>query len=181
MRAVFLDRDGVINRNRPDYVRAWADVEFIPGVLDALRRLASSQYLVIVISNQSAINRGLVTAETVDDIHRRMRQVVEHHGGRLDAFFYCPHRPDEGCSCRKPQPGMLLRAARQFSLDLGQCYLVGDATGDMLAARAVGSHPIMVLTGRGKESLNSMQELPNNQITVVSDLSAAVDWILSRD
>ena len=180
MRAVFLDRDGVINENRPDYVKSWKEIEFLPGAFESLRRLANTSYLIIVISNQSAINRGLVTSGTVDDIHCRMRKAIECHGGRIDGFFYCPHRPDERCDCRKPKSGLLLLAAQHFSLDLHQCYLVGDAATDLAAARAVGCHPILVLTGRGRESLPLVKNSQDNQTMVVDDISAAADWILSR-
>ena len=136
MHAVFLDRDGVINENRPDYVKSWQEIAFLPGVFQSLRRLAQTSYLIIVASNQSAVNRGLVASDTVDDIHGRMREAAELQGGRIDGFFYCPHRPDERCDCRKPKPGLLLLAAQQFSLDLHQCYLVGDSGTDLDAALA---------------------------------------------
>jgi len=180
MRAVFLDRDGVINENRPDYVKSWQEIKFLPGAFESLRRLANTPCLIIVISNQSAINRGLVASSTVDDIHSRMRTAVERHEGRIDGFFCCPHRPDERCDCRKPKPGLLLLAAQHFSLDLHQCYLVGDAATDLAAARAVGCHPILVLTGRGRESLPLVKNSQDNQTMVFDDISAATDWILSR-
>jgi len=180
MHAVFLDRDGVINENRPDYVKSWQEIAFLPGSFQSLRRLAQTSYLIIVVSNQSAVNRGLVASDTVDDIHRRMREATERQGGRIDGFFYCPHRPDERCDCRKPKSGLLLLAAQQFSLDLHQCYLVGDSVTDLDAARAVGCHPILVLTGRGRESLPLVKRFQDNKATVVDDLSAAVDWILSQ-
>jgi len=180
MRAVFLDRDGVINENRSDYVRSWDEVVFLPGVFESLRKLAGTTYRVIVVSNQSAINRGLVTVETVEDIHRQMRQVVEEQDGRIDAFVYCPHRPDEGCDCRKPKAGMLLEAAQRFSLELPRCYLIGDALSDVRAARAAGCLPILVQTGRGRESMGLARGPEGDALVVVEDLSAAVDWILAR-
>ena len=181
MRAVFLDRDGVINENRSDYVKSWEEVMFLPGVFESLRRLANTSYKIIVISNQSAIRRGLVTIATVEDIHRRMTEAVESHDGRIDSFVYCPHRPEEECDCRKPRAGMLLRSARRFSLDLTQCLLVGDAVSDVQAAWAVGCQPILVRTGRGWESLPLLRESEGGPTVVVDDLSAAVDWILSQD
>jgi D-glycero-D-manno-heptose 1,7-bisphosphate phosphatase len=180
MRAVFLDRDGVINQNRPDYVKSWEEVVFLPGVFESLRRLANTSYKIIVISNQSAVHRGLVAAATVEDIHRRITEAVESRDGRIDAFVYCPHRPDEECDCRKPRAGMLLRSARWFSLDLTQCHLIGDAVSDVQAAWAVGCQPILVQTGRGRESLPMLRDSEGGPTVVVEDLSAAVDWILSR-
>ena len=181
MRAVFLDRDGVINRNRPDYVKSWEEVVFLPGVFESLRRLAGTLYKIIVISNQSAINRGIITTATVEDIHRRMTEAVQSHSGRIDNFVYCPHRPDEECDCRKPRAGMLLRSARRFSLDLAQCLLIGDAVSDLQAAWAVGCTPILVQTGKGRESLPMLRDSERGPTVVVEDLSAAVDWILKRD
>lgn len=95
-RAVFVDRDGVINRNRDDYVKSWAEFEFLPGALDGLRRLAALDARVIVITNQSIINRGLAPRAVVDGINDRMTREVRRAGGRIDAVFVCPHRPDEG-------------------------------------------------------------------------------------
>jgi histidinol-phosphate phosphatase family protein len=129
--AVFLDRDGVINANRSDYVKSWDEFAFLPGVFEALRRLREGSRTVVVVSNQSAIGRGIAAPAVVDAIHRRMRAEVAEHGGRIDAVFYCPHRPDEGCECRKPRPGLLRRAARELGLDLARSYLVGDAVSDV--------------------------------------------------
>jgi D-glycero-D-manno-heptose 1,7-bisphosphate phosphatase len=180
MRAVFVDRDGVINENRADYVKSWGEVVFLPRVFDSLRRLASTSYKIIVISNQSAIHRGLVSAAIVDDIHDRMEQLVEWHGGRIDSFVYCPHRPDEECDCRKPRAGMLLRSAREFSLDLTHCYFIGDAVSDVQAAWAVGCRPILVQTGKGRESLPMVRDSESDPTVVVADLPAAVEWILDQ-
>jgi len=116
--AVFLDRDGVINHNRSDYVKSWKEFVFLPGALEAIARLAASAYAIVVVTNQSAIGRGIIPVEAVDDIHRRMVRRVQSAGGRIDAVSLCPHRPDEGCLCRKPAPGMLWEAAGQLSIDL---------------------------------------------------------------
>ena len=137
--AVFLDRDGVINRDRSDYVKTWEEFEFLPGVLEAFRLLAPSPHRVVVVSNQSAIGRGLVSRETVEEIHARMTEAVRRGGGRIDAVFYCPHRPDEDCLCRKPRPGLLLQAARELDIDLPASWLIGDDRRDLGERRGSGS------------------------------------------
>jgi D-glycero-D-manno-heptose 1,7-bisphosphate phosphatase len=149
-RAVFLDRDGVINRDRPDYVKSWEEFEFLPGALEALRLLALGPRRIIVVSNQSAIGRGLVSREDVDRIHARMTEAVRGAGGRIDAIYYCPHRPDEGCPCRKPRPGLLRKAARELGLDLPGSLLIGDDLQDLETAVAAGVRPVLVRTGHGK-------------------------------
>lgn len=176
--AVFLDRDGVINENRRDYVRSWAEFSFLPQAFPALRRLAASPFAVVVVSNQSAIGRGLVEQSTVEEIHRRMTRQIEAQGGRLDGVFYCPHRPDEGCDCRKPQPGLLLAAAAALELDLARSFLIGDAESDVLAALNAGCFPLLVRTGLGKEHLASLSPHLLARCHVFADLNEAVDWIL---
>jgi len=148
--AVFLDRDGVVNRDRPEYVKSWEEFEFLPGVLEAFRRLAPSPHRVVVISNQSAIGRGFVSRDTVDKIHARMTEAIRRGGGRIDAVYYCPHRPDEDCLCRKPRPGLLLQAGRELDIDLRASWLIGDDQRDLETAVAAGVRPILVRTGHGK-------------------------------
>ncbi len=178
MKVVFLDRDGVINENRPDHVKSWEEFAFLPGALDALRRLREGGWLTIVVTNQAIIHRNLASQETVESIHQRMREVVEQHGGRIDAVFYCPHRPEEQCSCRKPQPGMLNQAASRFRFPLDQCYMVGDALTDMMAAQAAGCESILVQTGRGREQLMSDAAGLARFYHVMANLPAAVRWMM---
>ena len=177
-RAVFLDRDGVINENRPDYVKSWDEYVFLPGALEALRQLATSDFAILVISNQSAVGRGLISPQQLEDIHRRMVQEIERSGGRIDAIECCPHRPADGCGCRKPRPGLLQRAAARFDLDLTASYLVGDAQTDVEAALNAGCQPILVRTGRGQDQLRRVPPGLAARCRVVDDLSAAVATIL---
>ncbi len=180
-RAVFVDRDGVICRNRDDHVKSWEEFVFLPGALEALARLASTDLYIVVITNQAIINRHMVPAEVVEEIHARMVRAIEATGGRVDRVMYCPHRPDEHCSCRKPQPGLLLMAAEELGLDLSHSYLVGDAEADMQAGRAVGCRRYMVLTGRGRRQLLHCWLHGERGFTVVPNLSAAVNAILRRE
>jgi len=177
VRTVFLDRDGVINRNRPDHVKSWAEFEFLPGALDALAELRRRGYRTIVVTNQAGINRGLLTKEAVEEIDNRMIEEVARRGGCIEAVLYCPHRPEEACGCRKPRPGLLLRAQQEFGVDLGRAHLIGDYWTDIAAAVAVGCEPILVLTGRGREACR----LLGGRYPVVRDLRAAVNWILQRE
>jgi D-glycero-D-manno-heptose 1,7-bisphosphate phosphatase len=177
--AIFIDRDGVICYNRADYVKRWAEFAFLPSALDALARVAKSEYAVVVITNQSGINRGRVLPETVEDIHRRMVAAIEEAGGRIDAVYICPHRPDEGCDCRKPLPGMLRRAAEELGLDLDRSFLVGDALEDVQAGLAAGVRPYLVLTGRGQVHRALVEREAKGYAEIARDLSAAVDAILS--
>lgn len=178
--AVFLDRDGVLNQNRADYVRTWQQVEFLPGVFAAMQRLAASPFVVVVVTNQSAVGRGLMTVDGLAVIHRGIVRQVQQAGGRIDAVYACPHGPDEGCSCRKPQPGMVLRAALDLGIDLERSYLVGDAVSDMQASLAAGCQPVMVRTGRGAKQVAGLAANGLGHVPVLADLGAAMAWILGQ-
>ena len=154
MKTIFLDRDGVINRNPPNkgYVRKWAEFTFIPNSRKAIRELTESGYRIVVVTNQSGIGRGLYSVEDLADIHARMVAEINKTGGKIDAVYYCPHHPDAGCECRKPKPGMLIRAAREHNIELSNAYLIGDWTTDIEAGQRVGATTFLVLTGLGQES-----------------------------
>ena len=175
--AIFLDRDGVICVNRPGYVRSWEEFEFLPGALEAMRRLAEIDWPLVVVSNQSAVGRGLMRAEEVDEINLRMVAQIRAAGGRVDAVYYCPHAPEDECDCRKPKPGLLLKAAADLGLALESSYLVGDAKSDIQAALAVGTRPILVLTGRGKKHIERMGDI-DGHFEVADNLLEAVKLIL---
>ncbi len=180
-RAVFVDRDGVICRNRTDHVKSWEEFVFLPGAVEAMVRLSHANIPIIIITNQAVINRGIIPAEVVKDINARMVQVIEAAGGRIDDVLYCPHRPDEQCDCRKPRPGMLLMAAKRWGVDLDQSYLIGDAETDMPAAQAMGCRRYLVLTGRGLRQL--IPCLFHGKLCFVTklNLGAAVNDVLRRE
>ena len=180
-RAVFLDRDGVINVNRADYVKAWAEFAFLPSALKALRLFSQTPLAVVVVSNQSAINRGLVTKETVEEINRRMVEAVQAAGGRVDHVLVCPHRPDEGCACRKPQPGLLLKAAEVLRIDLSRSYIIGDSFDDLAAGHAVKCRGALLLAGRGLAQLRDYHHTYLWSYHLVPDMLAAVKWVLRRE
>jgi histidinol-phosphate phosphatase family protein len=141
---VFVDRDGVINRMRRDYVKSWLEFEPLPGAVEAMARMSSSGRDVLVVTNQSAIGRGLVSVATVQDIHDRLSTLVEEAGGEIRAFLVCPHTPADNCPCRKPAPGLLCRARDEMGIDLGEAILIGDQPTDIEAAHAAGCGAILV-------------------------------------
>jgi D-glycero-D-manno-heptose 1,7-bisphosphate phosphatase len=175
VRTVFLDRDGVINENRADHVKIWAEFAFLPGAVAAIARLSRSGKRVFVATNQSVINRGLATRATIEGIHGRMVREIEQFGGQIEAVACCPHRPDEGCPCRKPQPGLLLNLAREHALDLGSAVVIGDAPSDAQAGIAAGCRAILVRTG---PDLNAFEPGWSDDLVVASDLGEAVDLLL---
>jgi D-glycero-D-manno-heptose 1,7-bisphosphate phosphatase len=180
-RAVFVDRDGVICRNRKDHVKSWEEFVFLPGALDALARLSSSELSVVVITNQAVINRHMVTVPVLEEIHARMVQAIRAAGGRVDRVAYCPHRPEEQCDCRQPRPGLLLGTAEELGLDLARSYLIGDAATDIQAGRAVGCRGYLVLTGRGLRQLIQCWLRREWGYRVVPNLGVAVNDILRRE
>lgn len=135
VRAVFLDRDGTINHNGAGFTHRAADFRFLPGVIPALRRLAKSNYKIIIITNQSGIGRGYYTARDMERLHRWMARRLKERGVRIDAIYHCPHLPNDGCTCRKPEPGLFLRAANEFGLNLSKSWFVGDEPHDVVAGR----------------------------------------------
>jgi histidinol-phosphate phosphatase family protein len=141
---VFIDRDGVINYNRDDYVKSWEEFEFIPGSIEAIKKINRTARLLIVITNQSPIGRGIFDTETLDSIHMKMLHELSKAGARIDAIFYCPHSPNDNCDCRKPKPGLILRAAKEFNIDLSDSWMVGDSKSDMKAGEEAGCRTIQV-------------------------------------
>jgi D-glycero-D-manno-heptose 1,7-bisphosphate phosphatase len=150
--AIFLDRDGVLIENRDEYIRSWADVEIFPEALEALAMANRSPYKIVIVTNQSAIGRGIVTRDKAEEINVQLLKMIRAAGGRIDGTFMCPHTPEDRCACRKPQPGLLFQAAQALSLDLSQSILIGDALSDIAAGQAAGiPTTILVQTGRGKK------------------------------
>lgn len=143
--AIFLDRDGVINRRIVGgYVTRWSEFEFLPRAIDGIVELESIHAPIIVISNQAGVGKGLVTVENLSDMTERFVAAAREQGGRIDAVYYCPHAPSAECACRKPKPGLLLQAASDWGIDLSSSVFVGDSASDVAAARAVGSQPVVI-------------------------------------
>ena len=174
---IFLDRDGVINENRSDYVKSWEEVSFLPGAIEAIRRLSTSEYAIVMVTNQSAVGRGIVPFELAQAINRQVVEQITAAGGRIDAWYMCPHHPEQRCECRKPAPGLLLQAQRDLDLDLASSYMIGDAYSDLQAAQAAGVRATLVLTGRGAEQLDEVRS-SNLRYAVAADVGEAIEQIL---
>ena len=180
-KVVFLDRDGVINRDSPDYIRSWAEFEFLPGSLKALRMLSEAGYCLIVITNQSMIRRGMVPLSVLEDMHRRMKAAVIEAGGRIFDIFFCPHRPDENCDCRKPKPGMIEQACRRHGIVPAAGVMVGDNAKDILCGRNAGcAATVLVRTGNAARAEKELADRKVRPDAVVDDLLAAAHFILSQ-
>ena len=148
MKTVFLDRDGVINRDSPEYIKNRSEFEFLPASLDAIRLLSQNSYRIIVITNQSAVARKMISSEELHAIHRMMCEIVKNCGGEIREIFFCPHHPDENCDCRKPKPGMIYQAARKYDIDLSDSVMIGDSATDIECAKNAGcGQAILVKTG----------------------------------
>lgn len=180
-KAVFLDRDGVIIHNRSQYVRAWDEVSIYPFASKALGRLSKSEYKLIILTNQSAVGRGLMPIESVHTINANLVKVINQNGGRIDDIYLCPHAPEAECSCRKPLPGMILDAQRDHKLDLANSWLIGDASSDLQAGHNAGvGNLILVQTGRGRKQLVLLNSQPlPYRFHVSPNLWMAVKSILS--
>ena len=170
MKLVILDRDGTINHDSDDYIKSPEEWRPIEGSLEAIARLTQAGYRVVVATNQSGLARGLFDTRTLFAIHDLLQRAAGQVGGRIDAFFFCPHAPEAACECRKPQPGMLLEAARRFNVALEEVTMVGDARRDVEAAAAAGAKPVLVLTGQGRKTRDEGGLPPGTE--VFSDLAA---------
>ncbi len=175
--AVFLDRDGVLNAESAQFVKHPKELTIFPFVGPAIARLNAAGYAVVVVSNQSGIARGLFSVADLAAMERKIRRNVARSGGRIEAFYYCPHFPDEGCSCRKPAPGMILKAASDLRLDLGRSIMIGDRPHDIEAGAAAGCRTVLVLTGLAScVALQDFRVLPG---AVSTNLASAADCIIA--
>ena len=176
--ALFLDRDGVFMENRANYVRAWEDVAFFPQALQTLARYDSIPYKIFVVTNQSAVGRGIISLETAVSLNNRILDVVRHANGRIDDAYICPDPPGVNSACRKPAPGMLLKAAKQHDIDLSQSIMIGDALSDIQAGQAAGvKTAVLLLTGRGKEQARLPQKETMPPFEIFPDLTAAFNHL----
>ena len=143
-KAIFLDRDGVINLEKKDYVKSIKEFQIRDDVPKAIAKLKEKGFLVIVITNQSAINRKLLTIEVLNEIHNHLQKILKNNNTSIDYFYFCPHRPDEKCKCRKPNPGMILKAAQEHDIDMNQSFMIGDSLTDIQAAEKAGCEGILL-------------------------------------
>jgi D-glycero-D-manno-heptose 1,7-bisphosphate phosphatase len=174
---VILDRDGVINYDSATYICSPDEWRPLPGSLEAIAALHARGRRVVVVSNQSGVGRELFSKATLATIHAKMIDAIEAAGGAVSGVYYCPHRPEDACACRKPAPGMLHQIARDFGCGLAGVAFIGDKVSDVLAADAVGARPILVRTGSG---VAAAAELRARSIEVYDDLADAVSHLLAE-
>jgi D-glycero-D-manno-heptose 1,7-bisphosphate phosphatase len=179
---VILDRDGTINEDSAEFVKSPAEWEPLPGALEAIARLNHAGWHVVVASNQSGLGRGLFDVDMLNAIHAKMHKALAGVGGRIDAVFYCPHAPTEGCRCRKPESGLFEQIGERYGVDLADVPAVGDTLRDVQAGSAVGCQPHLVLTGKGAAFRNRAlpEGFPANT-QVHEDLAAFVGALLARE
>ncbi|OOZ40093.1 D-glycero-beta-D-manno-heptose-1,7-bisphosphate 7-phosphatase [Solemya pervernicosa gill symbiont] len=179
VKLVILDRDGVINEDSDDFIKTPDEWVPIPGSLEAIARLNSAGYRVVVITNQSGIARGLFDTETLISIHDKMHNLLAEMGGEVEAVLFCPHGPKDDCSCRKPRGGMFKQLASRLGIDLNGVPAVGDSGRDLEAAASAGALPVLVRSGKGERTLASGISL--EAIPLFENLAAFVDSYLAEE
>jgi len=170
-RIVFLDRDGVINRNAPEgeYILTSEQMVLLPGAAQAVKRLNELCFVVVVVTNQRCVSMGQISEKGVDRLHDYMLELLAAEGAKLDDIFYCPHSLEDKCFCRKPQPGMLMAGLQKFKADAADCFMVGDSYRDIKAGRLLGIPTILVDWSAGQDTLHSRWQ--------AADLAGAVEII----
>jgi len=178
IKAIFLDRDGVINRDpgKGDYIKSWKEFQFLPGAIDAIKRLTENGFEIFVISNQAGVGKGLFTNEALDEITVNMLKEISEQGGKIRSVKYCTHRTDEGCRCRKPGTGMIEDATRGMEIDFKSTYFIGDSSLDVGAGSKMGCKTILLLTG--KEDPENVKNWDKKPDFIKRDLKEAVKWVL---
>ena len=182
MKLIILDRDGVINHDSDSYVKCAAEWRPLPGSIEAIGRLTQAGYTIAVATNQSGLSRGLFGLDELEEMHQKMRTLVEDAGGYIDGIFYCPHLPEDGCLCRKPASGLFKAIAEDFNTRLESVPIVGDSLKDLQAGLKLGCTPILVRTGKGVKSetaLRAERDSRLNRAAVFDDLAAVVTHLLT--
>jgi D-glycero-D-manno-heptose 1,7-bisphosphate phosphatase len=178
--AVFVDRDGVICENRSDYVKTWSEFVFVPGSVEALASLSNVGARLFVVTNQAVVGRGLISRRQLDVMHEKMLDVLSGAGAKIEGILVCAHHPDDRCDCRKPKPGLLLDAALRFKIDLEGSFMIGDAASDIEAGARAGTGTVLVLTGRGKESIEVRSFGKHKPDFIADDLVDAAIWVMGQ-
>jgi D-glycero-D-manno-heptose 1,7-bisphosphate phosphatase len=178
---VFLDRDGTINHDSPDYIKNRSEFKIIPGSIEAIRLLTLSGFTSIVITNQSALARKLISPGELEHIHAIMKAAITSGGGKITDIFFCPHLPDEGCDCRKPATGLLLQAQLKYNIDLQRSIMVGDSAKDIECARKAGcGKAVLVKTGKDDAAEDMLKKKQIGADYIAKDLFEAANWILAN-
>ncbi|WP_421558168.1 D-glycero-beta-D-manno-heptose 1,7-bisphosphate 7-phosphatase [Pseudomonas canadensis] len=177
LKLLILDRDGVINYDSDAYIKSVAEWIPLPGSIEAIAQLSKAGWTVAIATNQSGIARGYYDIDTLDAMHARLRTLVAEQGGEVGLVVYCPHGPDEGCDCRKPKPGMLKTITEHYKVPLAGIWFVGDSLGDLEAAKAVDSQPVLVKTGKGEKT--QAKNLPVGTL-IFDDLAAVAAELINN-
>ncbi len=178
---VFVDRDGVINRDSDAYIKNCDEFHFLPGSLTAIARLTQMGYQVIVITNQSIIGRKMVEMDVLEAIFQKLVKGVEDTGGKIKDIFFCPHAPGDNCDCRKPLPGMILKAKEKYDIDLDKSCMIGDSAKDIECGKNAGCRvTLLVKTGNGKKAEVELIEKKSQPDYVANDFLDAVEWIIQN-
>jgi D-glycero-D-manno-heptose 1,7-bisphosphate phosphatase len=182
MKLVILDRDGTINVDSDEFIKSPDEWIALPGALEAIARINHAGWHVVIASNQSGLGRGLFDVASLNAIHTRMHKQLATVGARVDAVFYCPHTPDDACTCRKPKPGLFEQIGERYGIELKGMHAVGDSVRDLQAGAAVGCVPHLVYTGKGTQFAGKPlpPECPPGT-ELHQDLAAFADWLLSRE
>ena len=178
MKAVLLDRDGVVNEDRDDYVKNIRELRVFPQVPDCIKRLNDAGYRVIVVSNQQGVAKGLISEDDLQAIEDEITRQVASVGAKISGFYYCKHLSSQHCSCRKPRTGMLTQAAREHGIDLNESFLVGDTEKDMIAGKGAGCKTVLVLTG--SITADGVADIGCRPDYVAKDLAEGADYILGQ-
>ncbi|QEY11411.1 D-glycero-beta-D-manno-heptose 1,7-bisphosphate 7-phosphatase [Cellvibrio sp. KY-YJ-3] len=189
MKLIILDRDGVINHDRDDYVKSADECVPIEGSIAAIVRLNKAGFTVVIATNQAGLAKGHFELEDLEAMHEKITRLVEEQGGELGGIFYCPHHPDDKCKCRKPMPGMLDAIEAEFNTSVESSYFIGDSLRDLQAAITKACKPVLVRTGNGIKTLAQLADaklqtdaplLSPDQVQVFDNLATAVDFILAE-
>lgn len=177
--AIFLDRDGVIIENKDDYIRSWQDAKIFPQAIRALKKFKNSPFYFIVITNQSAVGRGIISHNQANGINLKLKSKIIRLGGRVDAIYMCPHAPSFGCNCRKPNTGLIGQAMMDFDIDLGNSIMIGDAITDLQTGKNVGLRRcVLVRTGRGQKQMQLPMARQLQNFIICADLFEAFNLLL---
>ena len=180
-KTVFIDRDGVINKDSKAYIKSWSEFVFLPRSILAIKKLTQHHFRSYIITNQSIINRKMVPLKTLIQIHTNMMAAVASAGGRIDDIFFCPHIPEDRCSCRKPKPGLVLSAQKKHHIDLSRAYMIGDSARDIECAKQAGcGFALLVKTGNYVEAVKTLSDkgiVPDHDAL---DLYDAAKWIIAH-
>ncbi len=179
--AVFIDKDGVINYDSKDYIKCWKEVKFIPKSIEAIKLLTEKGFISVIITNQSMINRGISRQKDLNEIINNMKNIVKSNNGKITEVFFCPHKPDENCNCRKPSPGLIFKAKDALDIDVSSSCMIGDSMKDIECGKNAGcKYTILVKTGNGK---NTEEQLIKNNIHsdhIADNLYTAAEWVISK-